>query len=417
MEMNALFTQALGLQAPWTVTSTEFDVERKRLDIHVDFPRGSTFPCAVCAKACKVHDAKDHAKDQTWRHLNFFEHLCFLHARQPRANCPEHGVKTVDVPWSRPGANFTLLFDAMVVQLGINGLTASAIGRIVGEHDTLIWRILEHYVGTARARADHAGVTKVGVDETSRARGHVYVTLFADLEKKRVLTVAEGKDHGTVEMFKQDLVAHGGDPNAVKEFSLDMSKAFIKGIEESFPRAELTFDKFHVIALMNDAVDQVRRAEQKDEPSLKKTRYLWLKNEENHAEKYRELFGALKGSTLKTARAWRIKTGLQTLYKTETADAEIVLPLFKRWYFWATHSRLPPVAKAAHTLMENLRGLLRWFESGVTNGLLEGFNSLVQSAKAKARGFRNVNKMATVIYLLLGKFDFRLPAVLPRTYP
>jgi len=133
MEMNALFTQALGLQAPWTVTSTEFDVERKRLDIHVDFPRGSTFPCAVCAKACKVHDAKD----QTWRHLNFFEHLCFLHARQPRANCPEHGVKTVDVPWSRPGANFTLLFDAMVVQLGVNGLTASAIGRIVGEHDTL----------------------------------------------------------------------------------------------------------------------------------------------------------------------------------------------------------------------------------------------------------------------------------------
>ncbi len=409
MDANGLMTQALGLVPPWGVTEVKFDVEKTRVDITIDFPRGSVFPCPECGKASKIHDTTD----QVWRHLNFFEHLCYLHARQPRTKCAEHGVKTIGVPWARPGANFTLLFEALVVQLGMNGLTPNAIGRMVGEYDALVWRILEHYVGEARARASHAGVTKLGVDETSRTGGHVYVTLFADMVGKRVLTVTEGKDNETVTVFKQDFIAHGGDPGAVKDFSLDMSKAFVKGITREFPGAELTFDKFHVIKLMNDAVDAVRREEQKGEPLLKKTRYLWLKNEENHEEKSRERFGALKNSTLKTARAWRIKTALQDLYKTEVASEEEVLPMFKRWYFWATHSRLPPIVKAARTIMEHLRGVLRWFESRVTNGLLEGFNSLVQAAKARARGFRNVNKMATIIYLLLAKLDFQLPRVIP----
>jgi transposase len=409
MDANGLMTLALGLREPWQVTSIELDAEKKQVDIHVDFPRGSTFPCPVCAKPSKVHDTSD----QTWRHLNFFEHVCYLHARQPRTTCSGHGVKTVDVPWARPGANFTLLFEAMVVQLGMNGLTPNAIGRIVGEYDALIWRILKHYVGQAQARASHAGVTRIGVDETSRAKGHVYVTLFADLEKKRVLTVTEGKDNETVTTFKEDFVAHGGEPSKVTDFSLDMSTAFVKGIRREFPEAELTFDKFHVVKLMNDAVDAVRREEQRTEPQLKKTRYLWLKNEENHDDRYREQFSVLKNSALKTARAWRIKTALQDLYRTEVASAEDVEPMFKRWYFWCTHSRLPPIAKAARTLKDNLRGVLRWFASRITNGLLEGINSLVQAAKARSRGFRNVDNMATIIYLLLAKLDFNLPRVLP----
>ena len=128
---------------------------------------------------------------------------------------------------------------------------------------------------------------------------------------------------------------------------------------------------------------------------------------------YRVQFGVLKNSALKTARAWRIKTALQDLYRENVASAEDIQPLFKRWYFWSTHSRIPPIIKAAHTLKKNLRGVLRWFESRITNGLLEGINSLVQAAKARARGFRNVNNMATIIYLLLAKLDFNLPSVLP----
>ena len=314
------------------------------------------------------------------------------------------------MPWARAGSGFTLLYEAMVVELARNGLTITAIGRIVGEHDTKIWRVLEHYVEEARSRTDFSAVKKVGVDETSRQKGHVYVTVFADMDEAKVLFVTEGKDHKTVAQFKGDLVAHGGDPAKVTDFSLDMSQAFIKGIKEEFTDAHLTFDKFHVIKLMNDAVDQVRRQEQKREPELKKTRYVWLKNEDNLDANERASFDVLKDSTLATARAYRVKTSLQGLYLQSVQDAP---DWFRRWYFWATHSRLQPVIKVAKTLKQHQEGVLRWFESKINNGLLEGINSLIQAAKARARGFRSVQKMRVIIYLLLSKLEFNLPAALP----
>src|SRR5665213_736143 len=406
MQMNQLFSLALGLASPWQVAGLVLDPEKKRLDIEVDFPPGSLFPCPECGDACKVHDTKK----QTWRHLNFFEHLAYLHGRQPRTKCEKHGVKTTTVPWARAGANFTLLFEAMVVALGRNGLTPTAIGRVVGEHDTLVWRILEHYVNEVRARDSHASTTSVGVDETSRAKGHVYVTLFVDMQAARVLTVAEGKDHKTVEHFRSDFIAHGGKPEQVTDFSLDMSAAFVKGIEANFPLAKLTFDKFHVISLMNEAVDEVRRAEQKERTELKKTRYSWLQNEVNMKPAVRDAFQTLKNSTLDTARSWRIKTMLQALY---TQPAEKAEGFFNRWYFWATHSRLAPVIRVARTLKAHKAGVLRWFTSHLSNARLEGFNSLIQAAKARSRGFRSPWKMATIIYLLLAKLDFKLPVALP----
>lgn len=406
MDTNALFTQALGFVNPWRVTQLTFDAVGKRLDIRADFAPGSTFACPVCGAECGVYDSTQ----QKWRHLNFFENLTFIEARQPRTRCAKDGVKTVVVPWARAGSDFTLLFEAMMVELARNGMTPTAIGRIVGEHDTRIWRVLEHYVDEARARATFAGVEKVGVDETSRAKGHVYVTLFADLAGARVMFVTEGKDHETVSRFKEDFAAHGGDPLQVTDFSLDMSAAFIKGIGQEFENANLTFDKFHVIKLMNEALDKVRRGEQKSEPGLKKTRYVWLKNEENLKPGERAMFDALKDSTLSTARAYRIKTTLQGLYDQSPATAA---DFFRRWYFWATHSRLPPVVRLAKTLKQHQAGILRWFDSQINNGLLEGINSLVQAAKARARGFRSARKMAVVIYLLLSKLDFQLPNALP----
>src|SRR5512136_111067 len=410
MDVDTLFTKALGLVSPWEVVELHFDVEAKRLDIRVDFAPGSTFACPVCGVPCKVHDSSP----QSWRHLNFFEHLTFIEARQPRTSCAEHGVRTAAVPWARAGSGFSLLFEAMVVELARNGLTVAALARIVGEHDTRLWRVLDHYVDEARSRADFSGVQKVGVDETSRQKGHVYVTLFVDMDNAKVLFVTEGKDHETVGKFKQDLIAHGGSPGSVTDFSLDMSQAFIKGITQDFEQACLTFDKFHVIQLMNDALDEVRRKEQKTQPELKGTRYDWLRNEkdsdvEAKADK-RAPFDLLKDSTLKTARTYRIKTMLQELYNQTAEDASL---WFTRWYFWATHSRLEPVIRVAKTLKKHQAGLLRWFDSRLSNGLLEGINSLVQSAKARARGFRSARKMKTIIYLLLSKLDFKLPSALP----
>jgi transposase len=405
MDERGLFRMALGLEEPWDVTKIEFSAEEQRLDIHLDFPRGSKFACPECRAACGVYDTAE----QSWRHLNFFQHTTYLHARHPRVECESHGVKRVMVPWARPGAGFTLLFEALIMLLARNNMTPKGIARLVGEHDTRIWRVLEHYVDASLAKQDQSQVTKVGVDETSRAKGHDYVSLFADMDERKVIFVAQGKDHETVKEFKINLEAHGGKAESITDFSLDMSQAFIKGITEEFENSHLTFDKFHVIKLMNDAVDKVRREEQRTRPELKGTRYVWLKNDENLTDNQREVFNTIRLSTLRTAKAFRIRETLQDLYAQKPTDAESFL---RWWYFWATHSRLDPVIKVAKTIKAHWDGVMRWFESRLNNGLMEGINSLVQAAKARARGYRSTRKMKVMIYLIAGKLDFDLPNVL-----
>jgi transposase len=239
---------ALGLLPPWFVTRSVFDAEAKRLDIHLDFPRGSRFACPACAQAgCPAHDTDE----MTWRHLNFFQHEAFLHARAPRVTCSACGaVRRVSVPWARDGSGFTLLFEALAMTM-MSAMPVAAVGRLMGEHDTRLWRVLHHYVEEARARADYAGVTKVAFDETAARRGHDYVSLFVDLAGPRVMFVTEGKDAATVKAFADDLARHGGAAENVSEVCIDMSPAFIKGTEEHLPKADITFDKFHAVKIVN----------------------------------------------------------------------------------------------------------------------------------------------------------------------
>lgn len=407
-QMRELFRAAMGLSAPWVVSKIEFSAEQHQLDLWVDFPAGSRFACPECGReGCGAYDSAE----RTWRHLNFFEHKTFLHARQPRIECPEHGVKTAAVPWSRPGSGFTLLMEAFILVLVQGGMTAAQAARLIDEHDTRLWRVLQHYVEQARAAADFSAVKVIGVDETSRRRGHNYVTVFAELgaEQTRVLFVTEGKDAATVEAFKNDLEAHGGKTEQIEEASLDMSAAFIRGLKDEFPKAQLTFDNFHLMQLLGKAVDQVRREEQRTHPELKGTRYVWLKNDWTRTEKQAQLFGELRTSHLATVRATHIKSVFQDAFAfQDVADAE---PFLKHWYFWATHSRIAPMVKAAKTIKKHWAGVLRWFTSRISNGAMEAINGLIQSAKRKARGFRSTNYLITMIYLIAGKLDFRLPAL------
>ncbi len=232
----SLFEVALGLARPWQIEKIEFDPEGRRLDLHLGFPRGSRFACPECGReGCPVHDTTT----KEWRHLNFFQHEAYLHAEVPRVRCDEHGVRQVGVPWAREGSGFTLLFEALAMAL-MREMPVRAAAKILGEHDTRLWRVLMHYVGAARAEQDHSQVGRVGVDETSHRRGHSYVSLFADLERSQVLFATPGRESRTVECFKADLEAHGGKAEQIAEFSLDMSPAFRKGIETSFPTAGMT---------------------------------------------------------------------------------------------------------------------------------------------------------------------------------
>jgi len=401
---TTLMQMALGLTPPWTVTGSDFDPEAGRIDIEIDFPAGSRFACPTCGAAdCPAYDTER----KTWRHLNFFQHQAYLNARVPRVRCENCGIKTVSVPWARPDSGFTLLFEAMVMTM-VPAMPVKAVARMVDEHDTRLWRVVHHYVDAARARLDASGVTRIAVDETAAQRGHNYITLCVDIDQARVLFATEGKDANTIAAFADDLAAHRGDPEAIAEVCIDMSPAFIKGVGESLPNAAITFDRFHAVRIINEAVDEVRRAEQKGQSLLRGTRYIWLRNPANLSERQRATLEALPTRHLRTGRAYQIRLAFQDLYDQPSTGAATAY--LRKWYFWATHSRLDPMIDAAHTVKRHWDGILRWFDSKIANGLIEGINSLVQAAKAKARGYRSMRNLKAMVYLLAGKLDLRLPA-------
>ena len=404
MRDTNLLQLALGLTPPWTVTRSDFDPDAKRLDIQIDFTPGSRFPCPNCGAAdCPAYDTER----MTWRHLNFFQYQAWLNARVPRLRCDKCGIRKAHVPWARPDSGFTLLFEALLMTM-LSAMPVNSVAKMVGEHDTRLWRVLHHYVDQARARSDASDVTRVAIDETAARRDHDYITLFVDIDQARVLFATEGRDADTVAAFAEDLAAHDGDAETISEVCIDMSPAFIKGTAEHLPNAAITFDKFHAVKIVNDAVDQVRRTEQKGQSLLRGTRYIWLRNPTNLSDRQRATLDSLPTRHLKTARAYQIRLAFQDLYHQPSAEAGA--GFLKKWYFWATHSRLEPMIEAARTVKRHWDGILRWFDSKIANGLIEGINSLVQAAKAKARGYRSIRNLKAIVYLLAGKLDLKLPA-------
>ena len=405
MNPESLFGIALGINPPWEVVGIEFSKEAKRLDIKISFQRGATFDCPVCGAPVPAYDTTE----KTWRHLNFFQYEAYLTARVPRVKCPNTGcgVKQVQVPWARAGSGFTLLFEALVMFL-VREMPVKVVAALLGEHDTRIWRVLDYYVQSARAQADYSEVERVGIDETSARRGQDYISLFFDLDQRRLLFGTGGKDHETVKAFTEDLEAHGGMPVDVTAACIDMSKAFIKGIREALPNAEITFDPFHLIQHMNDALGKVRAEEARLFPELLHgSRYAFLKNPENLTEKQDEILTKLSRYRLKTAKAYLIKLALQDVYFAPTREDAVAL--LKSWYNWAIRCQIEQVKKVARTVKDHWNGILAWFDSKLYNGFLEAVNGLIQAAKRRARGYRSIKNLINMAYLIAGKLDFRLP--------
>ena len=400
--LESLFTKALKLEPPWMITKVEFDEGEGVIRVFIDFPRGSMFSCPVCGKPVKAYDTTE----KEWRHLSFFQYACYLVVWVPRISCPDDGVLQIDVPWAREGADFTFLFESFAMTL-VREMPVNRVSRIISVDDNKLWRMMHHYTEAARQKEDYSGVKQLGVDETSKARGHDYVSLFVDLEKRRTIFVAEGKGSETMAAFAGDFKEHHGNPAGITDVSIDMSPAFIKGVEDNLPNAEITFDKYHIMKIIGTAVDDVRKAEVKQQDLLRGQKYLFLKNRQNLTESQRVALKTIESMprlNLKTVRAYHIRENFQEIYKEQSKeDFEGAL---KKWYFWATHSRIDPVKDAAKTIKRHWSGVLRWYDSKINNGILEGLNSLVQAAKAKARGYRTFKNLKTMIYMLTGKLDY-----------
>jgi transposase len=397
--MENIFEKALGVETPWFIEKTAFEAEQKRLDIWINFKRGQRFPLEEGGTNYPVHDTEE----KTWRHLNFFQHECYLHVRVPRVRTDDGSVITVLPPWAGRMLGFTLLFEALLLELCRN-MPVYQVARMTGVSDDKLWRMLDLYVEAARYGEDCSALSVVGMDETSVAKGHDYITLFVDMHLRKTLHIAEGKGSETVKDFVEYLSEHNGKPEQIEAVSCDMSPAFIKGVGDNLPKAEITFDKFHILKIINEAVDEVRREEAKTNPLLKKTRYIFLKNEANLTDKQRAKKEELKLAdlNLQSMEALRMRETFQQIYHADTEAA--FARLLQEWLDWVLNCGLPPMQKAATTVQQHLSGITNWIKSRINNGILEGLNSIIQASKRKARGYGKKH-FATIAFLLTGKLN------------
>ena len=403
MNGNDIISLGLGIELPWKITGQILDagVTPNELRLTVSASRGAEYPCPVCGTMCKAHDFKE----MTWRHLNFFQHHCYITAPVPRVRCPEHGVKRIKVPWARKGSRFTLLFEQVAMVMA-REMPVNAAARVLEVNDKRLWRIIRHYVNRAMADLDLSELKAFSLDETKIRKGHKYITVFIDLDRKEkpVVFATPGKGKKTLKEFKKFLAAHKGEAKNIVEVVSDMSGAFISGIKTHFANSELTVDWFHVVQLFSKAVDKVRRAEAKKVSMPKAARWATLKaSEREFTERQLDALAELENMALSTAEAWRIKELLRWVRRAKTVRGA-------RWRLtWFLNlakelcmgdKLLAPVRKALRTVEKYKEAIIASWISEHSNARLEALNGIFQAAKVRARGYRNDETFISIIYLL-----------------
>ena len=402
-DRRSLYQTILGLSDPWTVEAVELREAERTVRVVVDAAPGTVFTCPECGAAAPVYDRGE----RQWRTLDTCQFTTLLMARVPRVQCGTHGVKTVRVPWAEKGSRFTLLFERLAIAWLKEG-TPTAVARQLGLTWDEVRGIQARAVRRGLARRSREPVPRMGIDEKSFLKRHQYVSIVVDLDQRRVLHIADDRRADSLVPYFQGLseAERGG----IQAIAMDMWEPYRKTVREQVPDGEqkIVFDKFHVLQHMGAAVDHVRKAESRalaaeGDATLKGTKYQWLKNPVNFTRKAWRAFAALRESTLQSARAWAIKESLRQLWDYTYVGA--ARTFFKRWYWWATHSRLAPIIKGARMLKAHLENILTYLTHRITNAVTEGLNAKIQWIKFGARGFRNRESFKTAILFHCGGLD------------
>jgi transposase len=305
MQDRQLYAEILGIRAPWFVDRVELKLSDGEVHVHLEHHEVGQWPCPECGEACRQYD---HQPERQWRHLDTCQYQTILHAKPPRAECDQHGVRVVKLPWAEPSSRFTALFE----RLAIDWLTAAS-QKAVGERLDLSWDevhgIMERAVERGLERRQAEPLARLGVDEKAFRKGQKYFTLVNDLERSRVLYVAEDRTQTSLDGFWPTLSPE--QVASIEAVAMDMWDPYIASVREHVPEAggKIVFDKFHIAKHLGEAVDRVRRRENKTlraagDDRLAGTRYDWLRHPAAMDPKDRREFAALRNSNLKTARAW-----------------------------------------------------------------------------------------------------------------
>lgn len=406
MTQEILFAQALGLPAPWYIEEIKFTkgesnslLSGGQLDIIINFTIGSKF-LSDNQEICAVHDTVS----KTWRHIDFFQHMCYIHARVPRIKLPDNSVKTVVVPWAKSGSGFTLLFEAMSMFIVKEGMSLNSAGRTLKEDGRVIGRIIRNYVEEAKQTQPLESFKVVGIDEVSIQKGHKYLTILSDSEHKKVVGIGVGKDRAAVIEALEEMDNRFCDFDSIRFATIDLSRAYISATLSELPQAKIVYDRFHVESLLSKAVDEVRRQEQSMATELKKTRYLWLRNEDSLSKRQLKKVHYLSKCFPTIGEAYRLKEQLKQIYNSAGQIGSI--KDLKEWMKLAEASKIKPILQFVNTIKSHWSGIITYFKKQYTNAFAEQINSTIQLIKRIARGYRNIDNFKTMIYFKLGGLHF-----------
>jgi transposase len=369
---------------------------RGRMDIYLVTQDGA-LPCPVCGTLAPRHSTR---KERVWEDLPIRDYRVFLHARPPRVHCPEHGVHTVATPWASEKSSLTHELECRIVSLARDMPMVRVAEQVwIGRHR--VERVIHRWVSRLRRGIQMDQVTAIAVDEKAIQKGHRYVSLVTDQDTHEPLFATEGRGKQVLVEFARELRRHGGDPANIRFVTMDMNAGYEHAVTQAFPNADVVFDKFHIVRHMQDATDQVRREEQLTSPGLKKTRWLFLHNPTNLTAAQRDRLTGLLPIYRRTGRAYNLRLELQEALES----GNLAEPSLRRWFFRATHSRLKPVIDVAYMIKRHWHGVIRAIETGLTNAVAEGRNSVIQLAKQRARGFRSPQTFINAIFLVNATLD------------
>ena len=401
MDDRELIEGLYSITRPWFVSRVVLHPGTGRLDAYLDHDESCRWQCPTCHKEYCI---SDHVKERVWRDLDSGIYQVYLHARIPRVECPEHGKVQVTLPWAEKHSRFSMRFESLTLQL-MGDMDIKNSSLILGITWFQAHGIMQRAVKRGLARKSSTP-SRIGIDEKSYGRGHRYMTLVFNHDNPGVDFIALGRREESLDQYYGSI---GKDASSlIIAVSLDMWDPYIASTRKHVDSADskMVFDRFHIMKHMNMAMDDVRRQESalpENRERLKKTRYIWLYSRENLPEEYRERYGELKQSDLKTARAYAIKENLRNLWTCESEDE--ARDFWKRWYWWASHSRLKPVIEAARIMTRYLYGILSYFRHRVTNAMAEGMNSKIATVQKMAYGYRNHENLKTAIYFHCGNLD------------
>lgn len=404
MDDRELYRQILGIAEPWRVARVELQRSAGAIHVHLEHDEQTRWACPECGAACALYD---HQPERQWRHLDTCQFRTIVHAQPPRSACPEHGPRVVRLPWAEPGSRFSALFEALAIAW-LRQASQQGVAELLSLSWDEVHGILERAVrrGIERRRAEP--LPRLGVDEKSFRKRHRYLTVVNDLDRGRVLYVAEGRRQQSLDGFWETLTAE--QLASIQALAMDMWDPYVVSTRMHLGEADqkIVYDKFHIAQHLAKAVDQVRRAENKrlraaGDERLKGTKYQWLRHPARFSKEAWREFRALREADLKTARAWALKESLMRLFEYRYAGA--ARRFFEMWSGWASRCRLEPMLQVARMLRARLDNVLTYLKHGITNAVSEGLNSRIQWVKATARGFRNQQNFINAIYFHCGGLD------------